>query len=301
MTTQTVNIDAFGYTGTFSAKLRNPDTIATVVATADTVVASGTIASRFVCTFGEVAVIPAGEYLLEFVVNGTSYILYVTLTGVDGEVALAVTERAMLQILEDTETTLPGLIEGIDVGLTGPFTRTITVTDTDTNDPIEGARVRLFRTGETETVETDASGVASFTVAAATWSYAIIASGYTGVSGTIAVSANGDTAVEMEANVSASPTAPDGCVIQVLCLNGVTAQQGVVIQYRAASIPAGDMNRAFIGTTQTATSNSSGIATFEVPQGSGFEWKRGDVVDWSAETAPQAETMNVRSIIGAAR
>jgi hypothetical protein len=94
MTTQTINVDAFGYTGTFGAKLRDPDTIATLVATADTVVASGTIASRFVCTFGEVAVIAAGEYLLEFIVNGVSSILYVTLTGVDGETALARSERA---------------------------------------------------------------------------------------------------------------------------------------------------------------------------------------------------------------
>ena len=93
-TTHTVNVDAFGYTGTFGAKLRNPDTIATLVATADTVVASGTIASRFICTFGEVTVIPAGEYLLEFIVNGVSYILYVTLTGIDGEVALARSERS---------------------------------------------------------------------------------------------------------------------------------------------------------------------------------------------------------------
>jgi hypothetical protein len=95
MTTQTVNVDAFGYTGTFGAKLRDPDTIATLVATADTVVASGTIASRFVCTFGEVSVIAAGEYLLEFIVNGVSSILYVTLTGVDGETALARSERAV--------------------------------------------------------------------------------------------------------------------------------------------------------------------------------------------------------------
>jgi hypothetical protein len=40
-------------------------------------------------------VIAAGEYLLEFIVNGVSSILYVTLTGVDGEVALARSERAV--------------------------------------------------------------------------------------------------------------------------------------------------------------------------------------------------------------
>jgi len=124
MTTQTVNVDAYGYTGTFAAKLRNPDTIATLVATADTVVASGTIASRFVCTFGEIAVIPASVYLLEFIVNGTSYILYVTLTGVDGETALARSERAAAldsatatkidDILTDTGTTLPAQVAALN-------------------------------------------------------------------------------------------------------------------------------------------------------------------------------------------
>ena len=238
---------------------------------------------------------------------GDEYVIFNVRNPLVGLSGLAVSgshAAAINDILVDTGTTLPGLIgdiEGGGGGLTGPYTRTITVTDADTDEPIEGAKVRLYRTGETGTVPTDEDGVASFTVEAATWSYGVTASGYAGVSGTIVVSANGNTDVQMEASASASPTAPDGCVIEVLCLNGVTAQQGVVIQYRAALIPTGDVNRAFLGTTQTATSNSSGIATFEVAQGSGFEWKRGDVVEWSAETAPQAETMNVRSIIGAAR
>ena len=130
MTTQIVNVDAFGYTGTFGAKLRDPDTIATLVATADTVAASGTIASRFVCTFGEVSVIAAGEYLLEFVVNGTSYILYVTLTGVDGEVALARSERAV--VLDSATATQ---IDNIEATLTtlGSESTTVERSVSDTN------------------------------------------------------------------------------------------------------------------------------------------------------------------------
>jgi hypothetical protein len=142
MTTQTINIDAFGYTGTFGAKLRNPDTIATLVATADTVVASGTIASRFVCTFSEDAVIPAGVYLLEFIVNGTSYILYVTLTGVDGEAALARSERvAVLDSVTQAQINKIGTAAGattllaaavLEPGTITSFPETLTIGDSYT-------------------------------------------------------------------------------------------------------------------------------------------------------------------------
>jgi hypothetical protein len=143
MTTQTVNVDAFGYTGTFGAKLRDPDTIATLVATADTVVASGTIASRFVCTFGEVSVIAAGEYLLEFIVNGVSSILYVTLTGVDGEVALARSERAV-----ELDSATAAQIDTIESALTtlGSDSTTVERSVSDTNAitfswPVSGATI----------------------------------------------------------------------------------------------------------------------------------------------------------------
>lgn len=93
MTTQTVNIDAYAYVGTLAAKLRDPDDLSDIVATASSVAASGDVASRMVCSFSP-TLIPAGDYYLEFIVNGTSYNQYVTLTGVDGEVALARNERS---------------------------------------------------------------------------------------------------------------------------------------------------------------------------------------------------------------
>jgi hypothetical protein len=148
MTTQTVNIDAFGYTGTFGAKLRDPDTIATLVATADTVAASGTIASRFVCTFGEVTVIAAGEYLLEFIVNGVSSILYVTLTGVDGETALARAERSVT--LESGVTTQLDSMEAAIALLRVSESRVVERSLSDTNAitfawPVSGATITATR------------------------------------------------------------------------------------------------------------------------------------------------------------
>jgi hypothetical protein len=74
------------------------------------------------------------------------------------------------------------------------------VTDSVSGDPIQNATVRFFRTGETESKATNTSGVATFTVEAATWSYAIVANGYAGASGSVVVSADGDTPVTMVAN-----------------------------------------------------------------------------------------------------
>ena len=142
-----------------------------------------------------------GEFRL---VSGTVELDSATLTKIDN-------------ILEDTGTTLPAAIAGIEggAGLTGPFTRTITVTDSDTSEPIEGASVRLYRTGETGTEATDVDGVASFTVEAATWSYAIAASAYTGVSGTIVVSANGNTGVELTISSPDAPDDPALCLVTI--------------------------------------------------------------------------------------
>jgi hypothetical protein len=163
MTTQTVNVDAFGYTGTFGAKLRDPDTIATLVATADTVAASGTIASRFVCTFGEVAVIAAGEYLLEFIVNGVSSILYVTLTGVDGEVALARSERAA--VLDSAarvklDATQPDYAPLLTSGYTAPANSDIAAikvkTDNLPTDPADQSLLEAAITAATSPLATPA-------------------------------------------------------------------------------------------------------------------------------------------------
>ena len=65
-------------------------------------------------------------------------------------------------------------IQDIDIGIHNVV---ITVTDEDSN-PIEGAKVRFYRSGETETKITDVLGVVSFVVDPGTWSVSIKAVGY---------------------------------------------------------------------------------------------------------------------------
>jgi hypothetical protein len=205
-------------------------------------------------------------------------------------------------ILEDTGTTLPAAIAEIEGGGgSGTGARTVTITVNDGTTVLQNATVRMTEGANTFTALTNVSGVAVFNLDDATYTVSITKAGYSYSGTTLVVNGTETATYSMTVVSTPAPTQPDGCVIQVLCLNGVTPQQDVAIQYRAASIPSGDLNRAFLGTTQTATSNSSGIATFEVAQGSGFEWKRGDVVEWSSETAASAASMDVRSVIGAVR
>jgi hypothetical protein len=308
MTTQTVNIDAFGYSGTFGAKLRDPDTIATLVATADTVVASGTIASRFVCTFGEVAVIAAGVYLLEFVVNGVSSILYVTLTGVDGEVALARLERAaaldsataaqIAAILEDTGTTLPAQIAGISAG-SGTGARTVTITVNDGTTVLQNATVRMTEGANTYTATTNVSGVAVFNLDDATYTVGVTKSGYSYAGTTLVVNGTETATYSMTVTTITPPSNPSLSAIVVLCLNAAgQPEASVAIDIRIVTVPSGSQNIAYKGSKQTATSNVNGIAQFEVVQGSVCEWKRGKADVWSSVTIDSDSVTNVTSVIG---
>lgn len=272
--------------------------------------------------------IPAGTYRLRTSVNGKPLKRFVTFAGVDGELVYARSERAaeldpasrvkldasqpdyvpataaalaaMRGADNDTLKTLSDQIDGIDGGaLTGPFTRTITVTDAADDAPIEAANVRLYRTGETETKPTDADGETSFTTEAATFSYAVTATGYGGASGTIVISANGATTIELTATAVTPPTDPALSAIEVLCLNAnFAAASGIDVDFRMSAVATGDQNRAHPGAKKTVTSNGSGIARFEGPQGATIEWKRGTGQQWTAVTLDNDSVTNVTSLIG---
>jgi hypothetical protein len=236
---------------------------------------------------------------------GDEYVIFNVRNPLVGLSGLAVSgshAAAINGILVDTGTTLPALIGGIEGGgggLAGPYTRTITVTDADTDEPIEGAKVRLYRTGETGTVATDDDGIASFTVEAATWGYGVTASGYTGVSGTVVVGANGNTDVQLEAVSVTPPSNPDLSAIVVLCLDAAGQPEADVdIDIRIVTVPSGSQNIAYKGSKQTATSDEDGIARFEVVQGSVCEWKRGRADVWSTVTIDSDSVTNVTSVIG---
>ena len=183
--------------------------------------------------------------------------------------------------------------------LSGPYTRTITITDSDTDAVIESAKVRLYRTGETGTELTNVSGVVTFTTVAATWFYSVTASGYTGVNGTIAISADGSSSIELTASTVTPPTAPSLSAIEVLCLDAdYVAEAAVDIDFRIVTVPSADVNTSYKGAKKTVESNVSGVARYEGPQGSKIEYKRGAATVWNEVTLDADGVTNVSSFIG---
>lgn len=237
----------------------------------------------------------------DLAINASGHVLRVTLVD-------TVTE---LTGIAGTINTLDGLVAALDAAhgedswegggssLSGPYTRTITITDDDTADPIEGAKVRLYKTGSTETKLANASGVVTFTTEAATWSYAVTAAGYGGATGTIVISADGSTAIELTATAVTPPTTPGLSAIEVLCLDGdYEATAGIDIDFRIVTVPSGDMNNSYKGVKKTVTSNVSGVSRYEAPQGSVIEYKRGTAVEWNAATLDADSSTSVTSFIG---
>jgi hypothetical protein len=113
-------------------------------------------------------------------------------------------------------------------GLTGPYTRTITITDSVSSLPVQNATVRFYRTGYTESKATNSSGVASFTVEAAVWSYAIIADGYIGQSDNVTVGASGDTPISLVLRSPVEVTADTTALTFRVSSQGNASLAGVV-------------------------------------------------------------------------
>jgi hypothetical protein len=113
-------------------------------------------------------------------------------------------------------------------GLAGPYTRTITITDSVSSLPVQNATVRFYRTGYTESKATNSSGVASFTVEAAVWSYAIIADGYIGQSDNVTVGASGDTPISLVLRSPVEVTADTTALTFRVSSQGNASLAGVV-------------------------------------------------------------------------
>jgi len=173
------------------------------------------------------------------------------------------------------------------------------VTDADTAAAIELALVRLYKTGSTQSLSADSSGVVTFATTAATWSYSVSANGYGGATGTIEISADGSTGIELTVSAVASPTSPDLSAIEVLCLGAdYLLEVGVEVDFRIVTVPTGETNKAYRGAKVTVTSNASGVARHEVPQSSVIEYKRGAATVWNQVTVDADGSTNVESFIG---
>jgi hypothetical protein len=124
MTTQSVQIQTYDFGSSLSdVTLRNASTDA-LVATADLCPEISADSGVYVAAFGETSVIAAGVYRLRAVVSGSPINRFVTLTGVDGEVAYSRVEQAAVL---DSATALQ--IDKIEAATSGTVTGAGTSTE----------------------------------------------------------------------------------------------------------------------------------------------------------------------------
>jgi len=184
---------------------------------------------------------------------------------------------ALEATVDAAETAILAAIDGIEgSGLTGDYTLTVTITDGDTDEPIEGAKVRYYRTGQAGggTATTNADGEVAVGLNAATWKWIASAAGYESKNGTLAVSDDGQHLIELDA-VAITPSAePDTCNVGILVRN----QRGQAVS--GATVTA-TLNKSssfaeglILGPALTATTNGDGIAVLPLLWASAFT--RGD-------------------------
>lgn len=253
--------------------------------------------------------VAAGKYTLKLVKSGTVYATRtVTLTGVDGETAIAVGQAAELDSSSlrsalgmsaaDLDAQLDAILAAASAGA-GTGARTVTITVNDGTTALQNAVVRLTEGSNTFRALTNASGVATFNIDDATYTVAVTKSGYTYAGTTLVVDGTETATYSMTAVSVTPPTNPDLSAIEVLCLDeDFAAASGIDVDFRMASVATGDQNRAHPGAKKTVTSNGSGIARFEGPQGATIEWKRGTGQQWTPVTLDNDSVTNVTSLIG---
>lgn len=100
-------------------------------------------------------------------------------------------------------------------------------------------------------------------------------------------------------NPVAPPALPTLSAIELLCVDSAgQPEPGAEVAIRIITIPSGSQNVAYRGSKQTATSDSDGIARFEVVQGATYEWKRGLADVWQQVAIDSDSVTNVTSVIG---
>jgi hypothetical protein len=154
-----------------------------------------------------------------------------------------------------------GAIGDIDGGLTGDYTLTVTVTDSDTSQPIENATVTLSRTGERGAELTNASGVAVVGLDAATWSYIVRASGYESQTGTVVVSGDAALSVELDGIIATEPAVAPLCAVTLPIVDQYGVRiAGVSVAFKFAGLqPNADPGAVVMSPPPPQASDAEGL------------------------------------------
>lgn len=147
-------------------------------------------------------------------------------------------------------------------GGTGTGANTVTVTVNLSGSPVEGAKVRLTKGGESYLGTTSVSGQVVFNVDNGTWLVAITSPNTTFAGANLVVTGNQAASYNLTA-ISITPSAPGNVTGYWLVLgaNGLP-ETGAAISMQAVSVECGNPGLALDTAVRTASSDGSGVAQF---------------------------------------
>jgi hypothetical protein len=196
--------------------------------------------------------------------------------------------------------TVAELCHAISDSAGGTGARTVVITVSDGENPLQAASVRLARGAESYVRKTDASGQCVFNVDDGTWAVAITLAGFEFDGATLVVDGDESQAYSMTRYAIAPAAAPNLATGYVLCLgtDGLP-ESGVAI---SAQMTAGPGVEGYALDTETITmvSGADGVAQHTgFVRGAAYKFRRGASAWWTAaQVAPNATTWNLREILG---
>ena len=131
----------------------------------------------------------------------------------------------------DDEYTIGGNDAGTGSTLTGPNELTVTILDDDTDEPIEAAIVRVYRTGATGSEPTNDQGVAVLGRTSATWKVLIAAEGYESLAvASLEIASDVAKTYRLASIVLAASDDPERCNVtaKVVDQHGVPIEDAIV-------------------------------------------------------------------------
>jgi hypothetical protein len=179
----------------------------------------------------------------------------------------------------------------------GAYTLTITVKDAS-NVNLQNATVRLAEGANVFTATTNASGVATFSVDAATYSVAITKDGYQFTPTTLAVSATASQTYNMT-TTTITPSDPAQTTGYVTIYTGAhVAVSGAVVQVQVLKLKNGTTGSGIDDPLLSQTTNGSGYAEFVgLPRGATYQ-VRVDGGPWFRGVTAEAATTPLAGVLG---
>lgn len=185
---------------------------------------------------------------------------------------------------------------------------TVTITVTDGTSPVENATVRVSRSGQQGTAQTNASGEVVFALDAATWGITITLAGFQPFATTLAVSGNTAQTYALTGNLFSLPAIAPLCRLDaVVRINGVPVE-GAKIQARLKNRNSATDSVVQSTVKDTATTDANGYASLSLLQQSSFvdgdgiytiEAYHENQTIWSITAAmPAAVSVNVEDLLG---